>query len=270
MINLVVQPDMKLKSLIAYVAAALVLASCSTPKNIVYFQDMNPGSEIPFKNTAQIKIQSKDKLSIIVSTSDERLTDQFNLSMGSTSTQAMGGQTLGYTVDSYGDIIFPVLGEIHVAGLTREQVANLIREELIKRQLVKDPVVIVSFLNLSVAVLGSVGHPGLVPLTKDKVSILDVIAEAGDLTIDGQRENVMIIRNEGGTEKVYYVNLTDANSVYSSPVYYMQQDDVIYVSPNEKAQRNSTVNGNTLQTYSFWMSLTTFVISLGLLFYNLK
>lgn len=261
---------MKLKALILSAVAALALASCSAPKNVVYFQDMNPGSEIPFKNTAQIKIQPKDKLSIIVSTSDERLTNQFNISVGSNSTQITGGQTIGYTVDSYGDIIFPVLGELHVAGLTREEVANLIRDELIKRQLVKDPVVIVSFLNLSVAVLGSVSSPGLVELTKDKVSILDVIAEAGDLTIDGKRENVMIIRRENGMEKAYFVDLTDANSVYSSPVYYMQQDDVIYVSPNEKAQRNSTANGNTLQTYGFWMSLTTFVISLGLLFYNLK
>lgn len=248
--------------------AALALASCNTPKNIVYFQDVKAGSEIAFKNAAQIKIQPKDKLSIIVSTSDERLTNQFNLSGGTSSSQMTGGRGLGYTVDSYGDIIFPVIGEIHVAGLTREQVANLIRDELIKRQLVKDPVVIVTFMNLSVAVLGSVGSPGLVAIDKDKVSILDAIAMSGDLSIDGQRENVMIIRNEGGVQKVYEIDLTNADNVYSSPVYYLQQDDVIYVAPNKKQQRGSTVNGNLFQTWGFWMSLTSFMLSLGLMIFR--
>lgn len=260
---------MKLRTLILSAAVAM-LASCSAPKDIVYFQDVQRGSEFTSNNSAIIKIQPKDQLRIIVSTSDTRLTDQFNLSAGSNSSSSVGtgGQGIGYTVDSAGDIVFPVLGEIHVAGMTREQVADYIRQELIGRDLVKDPVVIVQFMNLSVAVLGEVKSPGRVPIEKDKITILDAIADAGDLTIDGERTNVKIIRTEDAKESVYEVDLTDANSVYNSPVFYLQQDDVVYVTPNNKARRGSTVNGNTLQTYGFWMSLATFLMSIGVLVFK--
>lgn len=260
---------MKLKTIISSIVVALLLASCSTPKNIVYFQDVKPGSEIPFVNTANIKIQPKDMLRILVSTSDERLTEQFNL-MGANGTSTMtnnnGSNAIGYTVDSNGKILFPVLGELKVAGLTREEVANMIREELISHELVRDPVVIVSFLNLNVVVLGAVNSPGIKKLEKDKVSILDVIAQSGDLSIDGLRENVMVIRQENNMQKVYEINLLDADNVYSSPVYYMQQDDVVYVTPNNKARRSSTVNGSSFYTPSFWMSMTSFLISLAVIF----
>ena len=260
---------MKLKTIISSIVAALVLASCSTPKNIVYFQDVKPGTEIPFVNTASIKIQPKDMLRILVSTSDERLTEQFNL-MGSSGTSTMttnsGSNAIGYTVNSEGRILFPVLGELKVAGLTREEVASMIRQELIDRELVRDPVIIVSFLNLNVVVLGAVNNPGVKRLEKDKVSILDVIAQSGDLSIDGLRENVMVIRQEQGMQKVYEINLLDAENVYSSPVYYMQQDDVVYVTPNDKARRGSTVNGSSFYTPAFWMSMTSFLISLVFIF----
>ena len=152
--------------------------------------------------------------------------------------------------------------------MTRDQVADYIRRELIGRDLVKDPVVIVQFMNLSVAVLGEVKSPGRVPIEKDKITILDAIADAGDLTIDGERTNVKIIRTDGAKQSVYEVDLTDANSVYNSPVFYLQQDDVVYVTPNNKARRGSTVNGNTLQTYAFWMSLATFLMSIGVLVFK--
>lgn len=259
---------MKLRTIILSAAVAM-LASCSAPKDIVYFQDVQRGSEFVSNNSAKIKIQPKDQLCIIVSTSDNRLTEQFNLSAGSnSSTLGSGGQGIGYTVDPAGDIVFPVLGEIHVAGMTRDQVADYIRRELIGRDLVKDPVVIVQFMNLSVAVLGEVKSPGRVPIEKDKITILDAIADAGDLTIDGERTNVKIIRTDGAKQSVYEVDLTDANSVYNSPVFYLQQDDVVYVTPNNKARRGSTVNGNTLQTYAFWMSLATFLMSIGVLVFK--
>ena len=264
---------MKLKSLALAAIASLAAVSCSTPKDIVYFQDVHPGSELYVATSNKIIIQPKDQLQIIVSTSDQRLTDQFNIQTGSNSSMLnsssnSGTGGIGYIVDSYGNIDFPVIGTIHVQGMTREEVAAYIRSQLTQRDLVKDPVVIVQFMNLSVAVLGEVKSPRRVPIRKDKLTILDAIADAGDLTIDGRRENVTIIRSDGNKEQVYQVDLTNAASVYSSPVYYLQQDDVIYVEPNEKAQRGSTVNGNTLQTYGFWMSLATFLMSIGVLVFK--
>lgn len=263
---------MKLKSLALIAIASLSAVSCSTPKDIVYFQDVHPGSELYVTTSNNIIIQPKDQLQIIVSTSDQRLTDQFNIQTGSNSSllnssnNGTGG--IGYIVDSYGNIDFPVIGTIHVQGMTREEVAAYIRTQLTQRDLVKDPVVIVQFMNLSVAVLGEVASPGRIPIRKDKLTILDAIADAGDLTIDGRRDNVTIIRNDGNKEQVYQVDLTNAASIYTSPVYYLQQDDVIYVEPNKKAQRGATANGNTLQTYGFWMSLATFLMSIGVLVFK--
>lgn len=122
------------------------------------------------------------------------------------------------------------------------------------------------FNNLTVTVLGQVRSPGIYNITRDDQTILDVIALAGDLTINGLRQNVKVYRKEGGEEKTYMVDLTSAQNVFSSPVYYMQQGDIVYVEPNAKAINDSTNNGNTVRTYAFWMSLSTFLISIALLF----
>ncbi|MCM1450890.1 MAG: polysaccharide biosynthesis/export family protein [Clostridium sp.] len=256
---------MKFVKLLAVMAIA-ALASCGTPKNIAYFQDVQGGSEIHVSQPYQVKVQPGDKLRIIVSTQDERLTNMFNISSGSgsTSVSGSGGGGLGYTVTSQGTIDFPVVGEVRVAGMNREQIAAEIKGILQSRDLIKEPVVIVDFLNLGVTVLGDVKSPGHFSISNDRYTILEAIADAGDLAITGERTNIKIIRQEVGKQSVYEVNLNNATELYSSPAFFLQQNDVIYVTPNNKKKRESTINGNTPLTYGFWMSLASFLMSTAL------
>ena len=170
-----------------------------------------------------------------------------------------------YTVDSKGNIDFPVLGTLHVAGRTREQIAEEIKKVLVERNLVKDPVVTVSLTNLHYSVMGEVARPGQYEIEDEKVTILDALSKAGDLTIYGTREDVMVLRQENGHQKIYKINLCSGNSVFNSPVYYLQQNDVVYISPNETKARQSTVNGNNVRSTGFWISLASLATSVAVL-----
>ena len=218
----------------------------------------------------EIKIQPKDKLSILINSQDLRLTNLFNLpivsqQVGQEYSQHTTRGLSGYTVDSKGDIDFPVLGALHVQGMTREDVAVYIKKELQSHDLIKDPVVTVEFMNLSIDVMGEVNNPGRYNIDKDHLTILDALSLAGDLTIYGKREKVLVLRNENGTQRVYGVNLCSADHLYSSPVYYLQQNDVVYVEPNDTKARQSTVNGNNVRSTSFWISLASLLTSIAVL-----
>ena len=171
----------------------------------------------------------------------------------------------GYTVDTKGCIDFPVLGKIFIAGMTREEVAAHIKSELQSHDLIKDPVVTVEYMNLSIAVMGEVKNPGRYNIDKDHLTILDALSQAGDLTIYGKREKVLVLRNEEGKQRVYGVNLCSAEHLYTSPVYYLQQNDVVYVEPNDTKARQSTVNGNNVRSTSFWISLASLLTSIAVL-----
>lgn len=262
---------MKFYKIILVAASVLVLGSCSTPRQISYFQDLRPGeSELTLTIPAEIKIQPKDKLSILVNSQDLRLTNLFNLPIVS---QQVGQETSsgtsrgmsGYTVDSKGDIDFPVLGMLHVQGMTREEMAAYIKKELQSHDLIKDPVVTVEFMNLSVDVMGEVNRPGRYNIDKDHLTILDALSQAGDLTIYGKREKVLVLRTEEGKQRVYGINLCSADHLYSSPAYYLQQNDVVYVEPNDTKVRQSTVNGNNVRSTSFWISLASLLTSIAVL-----
>lgn len=254
------------------VACALILGSCSAPKTITYFQDMHPvEAEVTLPATAEIKVMPKDKLFIIVNSRNSRLSNLFNLSavsqqvgQGSTSSTSgtSGRGVSGYTIDVNGNIDFPVLGTIHVAGMTREQVAAYIKQELISREQVKDPIVTVEFMNLTISVLGEVNNPGRYSIEKDQLTIVEALAQAGDLTIHGKRDQVTVLRTEGNKQHSYVVDLCSAANITSSPVYYLQQGDVVYVEPNETRARQSTVNGNTVRSTAFWFSLVSLLTSL--------
>ncbi len=265
---------MRIKSLMIGAILALGITSCSTPKDITYIQDVNEGTHINVPNYLDIKVQPEDKISIIVSSKDAQLASLFNLVQtnnrighSTTSNTSTNGNTLAYTVSKYGNITFPVLGEIHVAGMRREEVADYIQKELISRNLVKDAIVTVEFTNTGVTVLGEVGKPGKVYIDRDHMTILEAIAQAGDLTISGMRKNVLVQREENGAPTFYRIDLTDANSVYSSPAYYLQQNDVIYVEPNDMKKRTTVVNGNNSLSPSFWISIASFVTTLMVLIF---
>jgi len=265
---------MKFYKIIIVAASVLVLVACSTSKEISYFQDLRPGeSELTLAAPMEIKIQPKDKLSILVNSQDLRLTNLFNLpivsqQVGQESSSGTNRGLSGYTVDSKGDIDFPVLGGLHVQGMTREEVAVYIKKELQSHDLIKDPVVTVEFMNLSVNVMGEVNRPGRYNIDKDHLTILDALSQAGDLTIYGKREKVLVLRNENGTQRVYGINLCSADHLYSSPVYYLQQNDVVYVEPNDTKARQSTVNGNNVRSTSFWISLASLLTTISVLIFK--
>lgn len=259
---------MKRIRLIILSLAALLATACSAPK-IAYLEDINSGQTVQIANVKNIRILPDDKISVLVNSRDPLLSNLFNLpyvtrQLGAIDNRSSYSQGLsGYTVDTEGNIDFPVLGKVHVAGLTRSEIAAKIKDELEGQNLVKDPVVTVEFLNLTVSVLGEVQRPGRFSIDKDRVTILDAISMAGDLTIQGKRENVLVQRDVDGKTTLYRVDLTKGSELYASPVFYLQQNDVVYVEPNAMKARQATVNGNNVRSTAFWFSLVSVLTSIA-------
>lgn len=250
-------------------ACSFLAVSCGAPKQISYFQDALVDTLVVRANEIPIRLSPGDKVSIVVNCSDPMIMNLFNLpyisgrlgqtSEGTGSTQGISG----YTLDKNGQINFPCLGLVTIGGMTREEVASFITSELVGQNLVKDPVVTVEYQNLAISVLGEVNHQGRYTLPKDNITIIDALSMAGDLTIQGKRDNVLVIRNENGVRKTYTVDLTSLKDVFSSPVFYLQQNDIVYVEPNDKRARESTVNGNNVRSASFWVSAASLGTSIA-------
>ena len=282
---------MKIKSILRNSLAALfavsIAASCSTPKNVAYLQGVE-NAEIIEVASAQNKaftIQPYDKLSIVVSCKDPALAQIFNLYVftnrhvqrspmngtGSRLREYNVGYSEGingFTVSKEGTIDYPVLGIIKVEGMTRNELASFIKGEIMGRGLIKDPVVTVEFLNTGVSMLGEVIRPGRYDLNADAMTIVEAIALAGDLTINGQRENVKVMRKDGDKVQTFVVDLTDAKGLMASPVYYLKPGDVVYVEPNNIRKRQTVANANSVTNISFWISIASLLTSAAILFKN--
>ena len=254
-------------------AATAVFASCATRKTMMYLQDMDETINYPVSKKYEMKIQRDDKLQIIVSSKDPELSLAFNL-------PGIGGYTIandgtveatgssarkeqGYIVDVNGDIDFPILGKLHVEGLTRAQLTQLVKDQLEERELLKNPLVQVDILNFSFSVLGEVGHVGRFSLDGDRITILEAIAMAGDVkTETGRIDRVAVFREFGDSRRVIRVDLR-SKDIFLSPAYYLQQNDIVYVEPNgQKAEEQSN---RRLRNWMFGVSSVTTVLSLVLL-----
>lgn len=268
----------KIKYFLLTLSAVAFFSSCAGVKDIQYFQDSMPGSKCPLPAPKVVKVDISDQLSIVVSSRDPELAAVFNLPLITTS--PIGREASGafantnnrisvYTVDSSGNIDMPILGIVHVAGMTREQIAYTVKDMIISRQLLKDPVVTVEFANFYVSVLGDVAHPGRHAIDHDKVTVIDILSKASDMNVTGLRKNVKVYREENGAQVCYQLDFTNMDDVFSSPVYYMQQNDIIYIQPNSMKARQSTVNGNTVLSVSFWVSTASFLVSVATLIINL-
>ena len=263
----------------AFVLLLALVGSCSTPKDITYFQNAEALNGMALQAEQQFRLRPEDKISIVVNSSNPLLEQQFTLTAINRSGAVLGAdassvsqnknngnnQMIAYTVDEQGTIDFPVLGKIRVAGMTRQEVSTYIKDRLIARELVTDPIVTVEYVNLSVNVLGEVNSPGNVPISKDHFTLLDALSMAGDLTINGNRRTVLVNRKVDGINKVYQVDLTNMQQTLLSPAYYLEQNDLVYVQPNNKRKRDSTVNGNTLHTPYLWMSISSLLVSIAAL-----
>lgn len=251
-------------------AVMLLLGSCGkrTYRNINYLQEAQKDTAMTMKSEIGILVQPKDMISIVVSSRNPELAAMFNLANVSyqagaeTSTSGSYNRILGYSVDNNGDIDFPIVGKINVAGLTRWQVADKVKDELTTRNLLKDPVVSVEFLNFKVSVMGEVSHPGTYTITGDKITLLEALSLAGDLTIYGRRDRVTVVRELNGKRNIYIVDIRSVD-LFTSPAYYLQQNDVVIVEPNKDRAGQSTINQNSLKSASFWVSMGSFGVTIA-------
>ena len=237
----------------------LLLTSCQTHKKLVYFQNEISG-EGHTNYTPTLK--ADDFISIVVSGEDPLAVAAFNMPVtvgvaGSTASGYTQGnpEKMGYLIDANGNVQLPVLGNIQLAGLNRMDATALLQEKL--SAYVNKPVVNIQILNFKVTVLGEVGSPGTFKVPNERITILEAIGLAGDLKITGIRKNVMVIRDNNGEKQEFRVDLTD-NTLFNSPIYYLQQNDVVYVEPNNTSRANSTL---WKTTGSVFISLTSLIIT---------
>ena len=258
------------KNLFSLILLVMTLASCNTSEKILYFQDIVVNRPEVIEATRDITLQPMDQISILVSSKDPELAALFNLSRAQyrvgngSGISNYNGEMSGYTIDELGEIDFPVLGKLHVGGMTKSEVAAMVKKRLIDESLVNDPVVTVEFMNLYFSVLGEVRNPGRINVETQRFSVLDALAKAGDLTEYGLRDGVIVIREENGQKTYHRLNLNDA-AVLSSPYFYLQQNDVVYVEPNKIRRENSKYNQNNafkLSVISTIVSACSVVVSL--------
>lgn len=250
------------------------LSSCSSSKNVPYLQDLTSGQEQQVTNLKEIVARPGDMVSIVVSCSDPQtsalftlISPQLRLTGGEIGSISQEQLATNYTVDSQGNIDFPVVGQVHIGGMTREQIASTIKNLLVSKDLVKKPVVATSFTNLHFSVTGEVKSPGQYPIYNNRITLLEAVSAAGDLTIYGRRDNVKVIREENGMRKTYVVDLR-SKDLFDSPVYYLQQNDVIYVEPNARRAGDSSVNENNWKSVSLWISIGSFLMSAAVLIFR--
>lgn len=259
-----------IKATACAMTAIMMVTSCAPVKNIAYFQDKALNHPEQIDKHGGIVIQPKDMISIVVSSRNPELATMFNLPVvtyqaGSETVSGAGQQRLmGYVVDNAGNIDFPVLGTIQVAGLTRWELAEEIKDRLLKEGYLTDAVVTVEFMNFKVSVLGEVNNPGTFTIEGDKVTVLQALSLAGDLTIFGERTNVTVIRELDGKRTFYNIDLCSVD-MFKSPAYNLQQNDIVYVEPSEIKARQSTVDDKTLRTTSILVSSGSLLVSIATL-----
>ena len=248
-----------------------ILVSCNASKKIVYMQDAENGASDTIVVNQGIVIQPKDILTIVVSSKDPELSMAYNLPLmsyqaGSTSSASSYSQRLlGYLVDMDGNIDFPIFGKLKAAGLTREQFSKMIKQRFIQENIIKDAVVTTEFMNFKISVLGEVRNPGTFSLGDDKITILEALGRAGDMTIYGRRDNVLVTREQNGIVHHYRIDLR-SNNIFHSPAFYLQQNDVVYVEPNKAWAARSGINEN--RSVSVAISLASLLTTLAVLIFK--
>ena len=240
------------KTNLLLVLISLLILSCKTqPTDIVYFENTKNLEKKSFKKPFDPVYKTGDIISIFVSATDMVTARPFNLDQGTTvdysneteNSNSANSIAPTYQIDDNGNIEFPVLGELKVGGLTNIQVKKLIKEQL--KTYINDPVVNVKLTNFKITVLGEVNRPGSYTFSNNKVTIIDVLGLSGDLTIKGKRKNITVIRENDTIKTFHKIDLTSKN-VFDSPAYYLNQNDIVYVEPNESKIKESVKRNNTV------------------------
>ncbi len=233
----------------------ILATSCVSRKDVIYFDNGDAELNTVYEKYVP-RIKSSDLLSIVISAADVAATQPFNQQ----SVYQMNNVTAGtvealnvYMVDEDGYIQYPVLGKIKLGGLTRIEAVELFKNKL--KAYIKDPGVNIAFRNFRISVIGEVNKPGQFTLADERVNILEALALAGDISINGIKKNVRVIREEDGQKKIYTIDLTSKKAL-DSPIYYLRQNDIVYVEPN-----NGRINATSLGNYSFFVSVAGVIIS---------
>ena len=256
-----------MKHLGIFILGALLLASCATNKRAAYIQQVQTDIPTAIEQDYQIRIKPLDRLTVTLNSKDPELAAPFNAASSynslnglSSYSSSSNGNLQILTVDKEGKIQLPIIGEIDCDGLTRNELAKKIENTIRENGMVHDPIVIIQFADVKFSVLGEVARPGQFSITKDRISLFDALAMAGDLTIYGQRENVALIREENGMRTVHYFDLKNPD-ILTSPYFYLQQGDVVYVTPNKYKAQAGEINQNR----SFYISLVSVAVSVATL-----
>lgn len=254
---------------IIFFLLVLLFFSCASRKDSVYYQNIDTLSAPEKQNSYEIKIQADDLLTIIVSADDPETAIPFNLSTISVPS-AINGAAMGargqesmqsYLVDASGTIDFPVLGKLKVGGLSRTEVMQLLETKIAKY--IKNPIINLRLMNFKVSVQGEVTVPGTYTLASDRVTLIEAISMAKDLTVYGRRDNVLIIREVNGVKTFNRVDITKADFIHS-PFYYLAQNDVVYVEPNKTKINGAAVGANTgviISVTSLLITLITLIVT---------
>ncbi len=247
------------------------LAGCNSSKRITYFQDVTNESLVSLIGDGQIRIKPHDRLTVVVTSKDAELAAPFNSasSYNSLSTNPIGMSSSNgvqslqiRTVDDKGMLYMPIIGDVYCVGKTRAELADEIANKIKTGGYISDATVNIQFADMKVFILGEVARPGQYDIVRDRLTILEALAMAGDMTIYGNRSNVSVIRKVEGSEqnKIYQLDLLSAE-VMTSPVYYLQQGDVVYVQPNRYKAATSEINQNR----TFWLSIVSTLVSVATL-----
>jgi polysaccharide export outer membrane protein len=245
------------------IIVSIVLCSCSTNRNVIYFQDIQNTPSADLENTASYAepvIQPDDNLSINIFTLNQQTGAIINQAaatpiLGGNANNATSQQITGFVVDKNGDVELALAGKIHVAGLTTYQARELIREKVVKYY--NEPNVQLRFANFKVSVLGEVNSPSTYNMPNEKVSVMDALSLAGDLTIYGRRDNVLIVRDQNGKKKYGHVDL-NSSEIFSSPFFYLRQNDLVYVEPNKA--KSAANNASQVQVIGIITSVISVLI----------
>ena len=255
-----------------WILLLFLLASCQSYKKVPYMQDVSVVNEaIQQENLYDAKIMPKDLLTIVVSCTSPELAAPFNLIVASPSNLSISNTVTTtqpvlqpYLVDNEGKRSFPVLGELKLGGLTKKEAEQMIVDKL-KPYIKETPIVTVRMVNYKISVIGEVARPGTFTISNEKVNLLEALAMAGDMTVYGLRDNVRLIREDSnGKQQIITLDLNKAETILS-PYYWLQQNDIIYVTPNKAKARNSDIGNST----SLWFSATSILVSLASLLFNI-
>jgi polysaccharide export outer membrane protein len=255
-----------MKKIVPVLLLFIFLYSCGTKEDVVYFNGIGPKDNMVGIDSYMPTYHIDDELLIIVNGVDPEAVKPFNLTAVAVSQSRLDGygreRIQTYIIDPEGNVDFPVIGKVKLAGLNREQAKRLFEKKL--KDYLKDPIVNINTINYKITVLGEVARPGTYTATNERITLIEALGMAGDLTIHGERENVLVIRDYDGKKTYTRVNLK-SKDLFNSPVYYLTQNDVVYVEPNKAQARASKIGIGTnvaISIVGILISVATLVVTL--------